>query len=566
MTTESEFDLDKLFLPKWAQESPSFNKYAGHSGDDRGPRRGDRDDRGDRRGGPRPARRDFSAPGGKGFNPPTERRPGGGGREGGDRGRGRGFQRGDRRDERPRREFVPLPEIRVELLPDEKGVESLARQIKMTGRAYPLFEIAKIILQKPERQQVHFEVVKRDDKILQPLILCLIDDTLWLTEQEAVTHVLDKHFEMFYTAEKTPTDPPKGVFTFVGQCGISGTVLGPPNYHDYQVKLRKLHQERFANMPFEVYKSRVKIVRDEATVKKWLDDQSWKTEFVTLNVPEADVKRLQNRESVEQHFREVHLQNIVKEVEHHTLSGAAGRKIPMGQLQRVVRRAWEEQQRFPLKLVNHLSQQFASRGLQFFKVNKHVTHVAVARPHYLDLEATPVSDMVKKIVDFINAHSKCTRRDLIEGLSPSVAAPKPTEGQPATQAEPTAEQTAIIGDLHWLVHQGHVIEFANGVLETAKKPKPRPEPKKKEPVLPGATAEKVPNESVETIEPRVAELEAARPGEAQPAAQATETESASAVPEFSEAEVADLQESTEENLGSSEEAAPAEQKPGEPAV
>jgi hypothetical protein len=31
--------------------------------------------------------------------------------------------------------------------------------------------------------------------------------------------------------------------------------------------------------------------------------------------------------------------------------------------------------------------------------------------------------------------------------------------------------------LHWLIHQGHVIEFANGILETAKKPLPKPEPK-----------------------------------------------------------------------------------------
>jgi hypothetical protein len=28
--------------------------------------------------------------------------------------------------------------------------------------------------------------------------------------------------------------------------------------------------------------------------------------------------------------------------------------------------------------------------------------------------------------------------------------------------------------LHWLIHEGHVIEFANGVLETAKKPLPKP--------------------------------------------------------------------------------------------
>jgi hypothetical protein len=32
----------------------------------------------------------------------------------------------------------------------------------------------------------------------------------------------------------------------------------------------------------------------------------------------------------------------------------------------------------------------------------------------------------------------------------------------------------VISDLHWLIHQGHVIEFADGKLDTAKKPTPKP--------------------------------------------------------------------------------------------
>jgi hypothetical protein len=88
-------------------------------------------------------------------------------------------------------------------------------------------------------------------------------------------------------------------------------------------------------------------------------------------------------------------------------------------------------------------------------------------------------------VDFINSNPKCNRRKLIESLAPSPApAPipvTPTESGAAVAgpsavaaAEPTPEQTALIADLHWLVHQGHVMEFANGQLDTAKKPIPRP--------------------------------------------------------------------------------------------
>ncbi|MEO7676920.1 MAG: hypothetical protein ABIV39_09185, partial [Verrucomicrobiota bacterium] len=400
-----------------------------------------------------------------------------------------------------------LPEINVNLLPDEKGVESLTRQIKMTGRAYPLFEIAKLVLQKPERQQVKFAVVKNaEGKIAQPLFLCALDDSLWLSEDEAVAHVLEKHFATFYQAERTPTDPPKGTYTFVAQCGMSGAILGPPNYHDYQNQLRKLHAERFSRIPYEAFKARVKIVKDEAIVKKWIEDHSFKTEFVCLNV--ADAPRLQSREEVEKHFRETHLANIVKPIESHTMTGLASRQLRCPPLQRLLREAWEEQRRFPIKLATVLSQLFAQHGLQFFKVNKTITHVSVARPHFLDLENTPVSDGVKKIVEFVNGNPKCSRRKLIEALAPSGTTPEEQKSN-----EPTPEQTTIIGDLHWLIHQGHVIEFADGLLETAKKPavrppKPAPKVAAQNGNLPGAITESVPNASVEDIEPKVAELEA----------------------------------------------------------
>src|SRR6185436_13137516 len=130
----------------------------------------------------------------------------------------------------------------------------------------------------------------------------------------------------------------------------------------------------------------------EEVVKKWIDDQSWKTEFSCLNVPEP--LKLATREDVENHFRQTHLANIVKPVDAHKLGGVAARSMPCRPLQRLVRVKWEDQSRFPLQLATTLSQEFASRGLQFFKVNKTVTHVSVARPHYLDLEMNVVSENV----------------------------------------------------------------------------------------------------------------------------------------------------------------------------
>lgn len=417
------------------------------------------------------------------------------------------------------------------LVPDEKGVESLARQIRMTGRAYPLFDIAQMILQKPERHNVAFSIKKNaEGQPIQPLFVCALDDTLWLSENEAIDHVVRKHFATFYQTERTPTEPPKGKYTFVAQCGMSGVILGPPNYHDYQNQLRKLHSERFSRMPFEAFKARVRIVKDEEVVKKWVDDQSWKTEYICLNLPEP--LRLPDMDAVQEHFRATHKENIIKQVESHSITGTGARNLRSPELARLARSVWEDQRRFPLQIATVLSQQFASHGLQFFKVNKAITHVCVARPHYLDLAAAPVSEGVRKIVDYINANPRCTRKKLVEALAPSpkpeapAAAPvTPAEGEaapapaPVAADQPTPEQTAVVADLHWLIHQGHVIEFANGILETAKKPAPKPPKPEPKPAAPqtGETSEAMP------AEPAAETAAAVQP---EPAPAPAETESA----------------------------------------
>jgi hypothetical protein len=191
------------------------------------------------------------------------------------------------------------------------------------------------------------------------------------------------------------------------------------------------------------------------------------------------------------------LPNLVKQVETFTFreSGKARHMSPA--LFGYVRQTLEEQRRFPIQVARVLSQMFAQHGLQFFKVNKTVTHVCVARPRYLNLHTTSVSENVKRIVEFIDADPQCTRRSLLESLAPSPPPPPPppasaepppapeTVGAEAPEAkpppanvppEPTHEQTALITDLHWLIHQGHVIEFADGHMETAKEPKPKPPP------------------------------------------------------------------------------------------
>ena len=580
MSNSPEFDLnlDQLFLPAWAQKpstEKSYEKFKGREGDhsggtgnrdrnrgDRKPNRFSGSGRGDRPsgGGSRPA-----AGGGR---PPRGRNDrNGGNRDNRDNREGRD-NRGGYRDRPERRQ--QLPEFKVGIVPVEDGVRSLARQIKKTCRAYPLFEIAAMILKRPERFDVRFDVATDEKGVVKaPLFVCSLDGSVWLSESEVTEHVLKNFFDNFYQTEKTPSNPPKGVYTFVAQCGMSGIILGPPNYHDYQRTLHQVHSEKFPRMDFETFKSRVKIVRDEEVVKQWIDERSWKTDYVCLNVPEP--LTLDSREAVEAHFKSNHLPNLISSVQHVTVHANEEDHLGSASLKAWLRRVREEQRRFPIRVVNALSQQFARQGLQFFKVNKTVTHVSVARPRYLDVNVTPVSDLVKRIVDYIENHKNCTPAQLVSDLTPEVeaklagSAPAPAavtapaesaataateepavvaaaeeapasanveatqpigadapveESAPVATEEASAESTvsepapsseneapqvseepksasesteapaetssdeshkvsdsaedhtpaqaAILGDLRWLLVQGHVIEFANGALENAK--------------------------------------------------------------------------------------------------
>src|ERR1041385_5330934 len=181
----AELDLDLHFLPAWAQQPSDANRYAKYTGNEEagGDRRGGRRFEGRERG-PRREGRGPRPPGQGGPRPEGQRgpRPGGFGGQGGDRRGGGGFRgRDDRRGgfrgpREERRELPPLPPIDVNFVPEEKGVESLARQIKLTGRAYPLFEIAALILKKPERYHVQLVSQKKEGKALAPLYICQLDD------------------------------------------------------------------------------------------------------------------------------------------------------------------------------------------------------------------------------------------------------------------------------------------------------------------------------------------------------------------------------------------------------
>ena len=493
--SDNDFSLDLQFLPEWASDDAAVNKYAGHSGEDRSQRGRSGGRRDDRRG----PRRDS---GGR-----DNRRPKGDRDQNRNRDRGpkdssrgtapRGGKSGGQSSGRPQRPQVQQLDIRVEFVPDAQGVESIAKEIRLTGRAYPLFQIALLVLERPARYTVNLRVLnKPSGETLQRLFACQLDSTVWLSVNQVVRHVMARHFDQFYATNRVEVDAPNGSFAFVAQCGVTNEYLGPPNHHDYQKTLVSFHAERLPRMPFEKFKSRIRIRKEEEAVNAWLEQVKWKTEFATVKAETA--RAFAKRDEAEAHFRETHLAGVMAEVETHSLAGTDVKEMrDPRMLAEFLRDQWHRQKHFPMQVSTHLSKIFSSMGLQFFKKDKKVTHVAVAKPNYLDVEAEPVSDGVKKIIQFVETTTDCTRRKILEHLG-GLEHVEPKEGEePPPMPEQTDEQKQLIADIHWLVHQGHMLDFSNGIIETAKKSRKQaeaeenPEPAVKEPATEEPAAEEI---------------------------------------------------------------------------
>ena len=460
----SEIDLAQSFLPSWAkpetaakQNAPLIERFGDRPDDSRPSGRGDRHGRGSdsgfksRKPDRGPARRD------------DRRGPG-----------RRDDRRDDRRDARGPA-GPPTPVLNgwaATVIPDPRGIDGLAKQLKAGGKAYPLFDLAVLILEKPERYSVQF---RRTSEHATPLFQLAEDKSLWMSEEEAVRHVLSRHLEKFYRREQIQVEPPKGTYSFIAVCGMSDTILGPPNYHDYQTRLRKLHAEQFSKMPFEAFKSRVRMVKEPEFLEKWRAEQSTREEFYPLDPPEG-AEKLSDLKAVERHFRSNHAAAMIAAVAdqvavpgpvavHH--SGTAVRQLAQN--------AVLDLRRFPLPLAHIVGHELSSKGLQIFKAHENITYISVARPRHLDRQSTPVAEGPGGILDYLESHRSTPRPEQWKALAALRVSP----------ADEAARDAALAGDLSWLIHQGHVIDYARRGLEAVRKPGQKPASPAKIPKPPG---------------------------------------------------------------------------------
>jgi hypothetical protein len=449
----AELDTDAIlelnFVPEWARKPPSSSHFGFPDARDEERRRErrpvrERDERRDRDTGRRPG------PRGREERGPSRREAERGGRPREDGRREMPApERPDRRGRhagRGRPDAPPLPPVEVSFFPDRRQLAALVRQVHASRKAYPLLDIASLLMGKPEFCHVKIESRRGDDGV--DICLCSICRTAALDRSLIVSHAFRDHTDEFFTVEVTELPEPTGQFNCVARCGLSGVLLGPPNHHSYAERVQEVHASRFAHLPMDEYRRRIETVRDDSLVEQWKSEVR-KQQLYRPKAPEAPGVQPMPRYKAEQYFRDRLAESVVTVTRRAVLPATTAQKIEDRDLMAAVRAAWQREQRFPRSVLFALRAALRHMNLHIFRAGRGINFVTHTQPSPLDPKYAV--EAIAEVLVYLRKHPGSTREDMVAALRPG-------------EEDKTDGAKDILSPLGWLIEKGHIIEFFNGTL------------------------------------------------------------------------------------------------------
>ncbi|HYP16823.1 MAG TPA: hypothetical protein VEQ65_06390, partial [Opitutus sp.] len=413
------------------------------------------------------------------------------------------------------------PLFSVAFYPEDTSFSALAKTIRTSCRTIELFEIARTVIGKSDRFVV---VLARKSPAAgeqkaaaeaagaatpkQAIYLSVPDGVPFESDEAALNHVLTTHLGRFFDTAEVEVEPPKGNFQVINKCGITGELLGPPNYHRYQQIVQQHYAAKISRMPLEAFRSRIETVRDPEVVAQWLAKMkkttryTWKqsakpvtpvapaqttpaapAETVATDQAAPEVAAVATGEVAMQessttpetapaltfdtfedartylltHARE----KLVRSVETARFHGKLIETMPAGEIRRAVEGALERQRRFPLDTANALRGRLRREHFTIFKKgSKGISYVCAVKRKFR-VPGQTFAESISALISFIEGHPMVRASELTSkflGIDlpaapkadavPAEAAPAAAagEGAAAPKAEPvlTIDQRAKI--------------------------------------------------------------------------------------------------------------------------
>lgn len=452
-TVDTDAFLDLNFVPAWARKPPDTVRASRYSdGDARKENRSrhsDRRDRSDRGAVRRPSssRGDRSSNSRDGeqrksVSAHTNVRPAPQGTRGHDAGRGRPDRGGHQREN----EAASL--LRVQFLPERKAISELAKRIGASRKAYPLLDLAHLLMAKEGLCYVRVETLDSNVTLYQCKICQMVD-----RDRAAIAkHITSDHISDYFAPETQTVDPPSGVFVCVAICGLSGKFLGPPNHHSYSDAVKAMHAQHYSHMSIEQYRSKIRTSHDPEDVERWKQSCTEHTVYRKKDRAEdAEEDEVFSEKDAQRFMDQTIVDRSIKEQRRVVLSESTARSVEDPAVRSSLHNAWQKELRFPIQVALALRAALRSRKLHVFKAGsgKGMHFVTSVKPESLDPDVAIPE--IRDTLKYLAEHPGCTRKEVIHDLLGDLP-----EDHPDVKAR--------LQPITWLVDKGHIIEFFDGRL------------------------------------------------------------------------------------------------------
>ncbi|MDX8415280.1 hypothetical protein [Intestinicryptomonas porci] len=432
----------------------------------------------------------------------------------------------DRRDNKKPAKKAPFVfSMEVLFYPEDAPFAKLADVMKHLKRTYQLFDIAELVLEKPERFIILAKNLPLEDGTVKPLYCAQPANIPFEDEESAKKFALECRLNEMFEQVEVEAEAPKGSFQVVNRCSISGDLLGAPNWHKYGEYVREYHAQKFAKMPYEKFLASVETVRDEALVAQWLEQMKKR---LVYKLKDSETT-FETREAAMNYIAEQKSGELVKSYEQVRMHGSDIAKLPFGsRIRRNLEAAWSKQKHFPIVTANNLRGRLRRGGFTIYKRgSKGFAFVCAVKRKFL-LVGDSLSDTPQKIYDFLmeNQGVKASAlpylylglqapQDVSKAATLAEEHKKEAEGGAVSDpvsivenAEISAEDFAKIkevsNDLLWLISEGYVVEYADGALQ-ANPRLPRPKDKGAKTIASDAESIVLGVEDEPIVSPKVAE-------------------------------------------------------------
>ncbi|MBQ7233859.1 MAG: hypothetical protein IJS36_00440 [Kiritimatiellae bacterium] len=362
----------------------------------------------------------------------------------GDRnGAGRRLQSGGagRKPFQPAERPKPL-DAEIKILPETKALGTIIRKLQQDFHAYKLKDLAYFFLDNPGSVLLKITPRAAEGAAHQPFHQCKACGFATTSDDELVQHLVSAHLGDYYDVKEVDREPPKGNFSCVAKCGLSGVLLGPPNIHEFNATVREMIRTRYPNMSEEQYRAHIEMVRDPESIEEWRKGAVKKTVFTAKGAGEGAPEL--TREQAEAEFRRSMMPSLVDAPKSLMITADVALKSPVKPLVWAVRDALEAERRAPYNMCFALRGAFHHRKLKFFRANDARGPEFVTSADLKEFDAAHAIPELAKLATYIADHPCSPRVDLVTD--------KETEKH-----------------LVWLVSTGHVVAFTNGVYSAVEK-------------------------------------------------------------------------------------------------